>query len=136
MRKGNSKCKIYDKKPVLIGLAIALFAFASPFWLSMLNGSYQYPDLATPAPAGSDCIESKEYMRAEHMTLLNTWRDMAVRENKRTYVSTSGKEWEISLQHTCHHCHANKEEFCDKCHSTNNVNPYCWNCHVAPKGNK
>ena len=33
-------------------------------------------------------------------------------------------------------CHKNKEQFCDKCHNSNSVDPYCWDCHVAPKGNE
>ena len=37
---------------------------------------------------------------------------------------------------TCLKCHNDYEQFCDKCHKTNNVEPYCWSCHVLPKGSK
>ena len=66
---------------------------------------------------------------------LNTWRDEAIREGKREYVATDGRKWVISLQDTCMACHTNKADFCDKCHNSNNVDPYCWTCHIAPRGN-
>jgi hypothetical protein len=69
-------------------------------------------------------------MRADHMTLLNEWRDLVVRENQRTYTATDGTEYEMSLTKTCLDCHSNKEEFCDKCHTYADVSPYCWDCHV------
>jgi hypothetical protein len=89
--------------------------------------------MATP---GAACIESTEFMRAEHMQILDSWRDMALREGKREYVASNGGVWTISLQNTCMQCHVNKVDFCDKCHNSNSVNPYCWDCHVAPKGNR
>lgn len=81
-------------------------------------------------------MEPVEFMRAEHMYLLNEWRDQALRYENRTYVSSTGKKWTISLQNTCLKCHSNYEEFCDKCHVSNSVDPYCWTCHILPKGNK
>ena len=51
-------------------------------------------------------------------------------------TEATGKKWTISLQNTCLKCHSNYEEFCDKCHVSNSVDPYCWTCHILPKGNK
>ena len=70
------------------------------------------------------------------MQLLNLWRDEALRKENRTYVSSTGKKWEISLQKTCLKCHNNTTDFCDKCHISNSVYPYCWTCHILPKGSK
>ena len=58
-----------------------------------------------------------------------------LRNEKRVYVASDGRKWETSLQNTCMACHGDKEAFCDKCHDTNSVNPYCWDCHVIPQGN-
>ena len=128
---------LYNSKAVITGLAIAVIAFTAPFWLNLGSSTYTYPELAVPAEKdGTKCIESKEWMRANHMTMLNQWRDEAIREGKRTYIATDGKEWTISLQNTCQQCHADKAEFCDKCHTANDVAPYCWDCHVAPEENK
>jgi hypothetical protein len=69
-------------------------------------------------------------MRAEHMQLLDVWRDSVVRESKRIYVNPEGKEFNMSLSNTCLDCHSNKAEFCDRCHDYASVQPYCWSCHI------
>ncbi|HID97609.1 MAG TPA: hypothetical protein EYP57_05405, partial [Thermodesulfobacteriaceae bacterium] len=83
-----------------------------------------------------ECVENTAFMRSTHMQLLNDWRDQALREGNREYVNHKGEKITISLQNTCMKCHSNKEAFCDKCHTYAGVKPYCWDCHIAPKGNK
>lgn len=125
---------MFNAKYIWPGIIAFVVLFTSPFWLNVGSGDYKRPEVALPATE-KECIEPREYMAAEHMQMLNSWRDMALREEKREYVSTSGKVWEVSLQNTCMSCHANKVEFCDKCHDSNSVDPYCWDCHVEPRGN-
>ncbi|THB62796.1 MAG: cytochrome C, partial [Desulfovibrio sp.] len=105
--------------------------------------SYTAPELALPEGLDS-CVESTEFMRREHMQLLDDWRDQVVRDANRVYVSTENfgtedapvyRMYEASLQNTCMDCHTNKAEFCDKCHAAASVEPYCWDCHIEPKGN-
>lgn len=128
---------MFNAKYIIPGILIAVLVFTAPFWLNLGSSEYSYPKLAVPTGEGQEkCIEPKEWMRSEHMTLLNTWRDEAVRLGKREYVATDGRKWVVSLQNTCMSCHNNKVDFCDKCHVSNNVYPYCWDCHVAPRGNK
>jgi hypothetical protein len=67
------------------------------------------------------------------MQILNDWRDAVVREDRRVYVSSTGKQYDMSLQNTCMKCHDDKEKFCDKCHVALSVDPYCWTCHIEPK---
>ncbi len=127
---------MYDSKYIIPGLVVAVVAFTSPFWLNFGADPYTYPQVALPAGEdGKSCVEPAETMRLEHMQLLDTWRDEAVRLDKRVYVASDGRQWNVSLQNTCLACHADREAFCDKCHDSNNVRPYCWDCHVAPKGN-
>ena len=126
---------MYNAKYVIPGILVVVALFTTPFWAGKMSGSYQRPAVELPATEKS-CIEPAEYMRAEHMQLLNTSRDQALRNEQRTYVATDGKKWEISLQNTCLKCHTNPEEFCDKCHVSNSVYPYCWTCHIQPKGKK
>lgn len=125
---------MYNGKYIIPGIIIFVGLFTIPFWSNVLSPKYDPPKLALPA-GEKECIESAEFMRAEHMSLLNTWRDEALRDGKRLYVASNGKEWVISLQNTCMSCHANKADFCDKCHTANSVSPYCWDCHIAPRGN-
>ena len=125
---------MYNAKYIWPGILLFVVLFSSPFWLNIGSSSYLRQAVALPLTE-KECIEPRAYMAAEHMQLLNSWRDMALREEKRQYVAGNGKPWEISLQNTCLSCHANKADFCDKCHNSNSVAPYCWDCHVEPRGN-
>ncbi len=126
---------MYNSKYVIPGLIVLVAAFTAPFWLNALSSAYERPALALPTEY-KECVETRDYMRAEHMHILNQWRDMALREGKREYVSSTGTRVEINLQNTCMKCHVNKADFCDKCHNSNSVSPYCWDCHVEPRGNQ
>ncbi|NNL75212.1 MAG: sulfate reduction electron transfer complex DsrMKJOP subunit DsrJ, partial [Desulfobacterales bacterium] len=93
--------------------------------------------LTEKAKAAKECIRDTEYMRAEHMQLLDEWRHAVVRNAERVYVNSSGKEFNMSLSNTCLDCHSNKAEFCDRCHDYASVKPYCWDCHIDnPKETK
>jgi len=134
--------KIYDKGAVFLGIAIFLALALFPFYnnLGTVNAK---PDPKTDTPAiqewvkqngKKECVESREYMRAEHMQLLNQWRDSVVRDYNRGYISdTNKKRFDMSLQNGCMRCHSNKKKFCDECHNYMAVKPYCWDCHIAPK---
>ena len=127
---------MYNAKAVILGILVFAVLFSTPFWANF-GGTKDYKRPAIFLPQNEkECVEPVEFMRAEHMYLLNEWRDQALRYENRTYVSSTGKKWTISLQNTCLKCHSNYEEFCDKCHVSNSVDPYCWTCHILPKGNK
>jgi hypothetical protein len=130
MPKMNDKIKIY------IGLAIFLLLVLFPVWKQMeLGRSEQRPEIViqTANIPGSDrCVMPAEYMRASHMNLLKEWRETVVRTGDRNYASPGGRAFQRSLTGTCMNCHANKTEFCDRCHAYLAVQPDCWNCHTAP----
>lgn len=125
------------KKYVYIGILAFLVIVTYPFWsASGKPVKKPEPKLDTPEIqklVEKKCIEPKEFMKREHMKLLSQWRDMALREGKRVYVNSEGKTFTVSLQNTCMKCHSNKKKFCDECHTYAGVNPYCWDCHLAPK---
>ena len=130
----NNK-QMYDKGKVVAGLVILVVLVTFPFWYN-LGKAAPAPEpklVGKAAQAGQQCVESKEYMQAEHMQILNDWRDTVVRDAKRIYVNSDGKKFEMSLSNTCLDCHTEKAEFCDKCHNYASVAPYCWDCHVDPK---
>ncbi|MBU1612794.1 MAG: sulfate reduction electron transfer complex DsrMKJOP subunit DsrJ [Proteobacteria bacterium] len=134
--------KSYYLKRTLIGLCAFFGIILAPFAYNQLFAAYQAPEVKLPTEAQmltagfgtTTCIENKDFMRQQHMTLLNDWRDWALRDGNRSYVSTDGVEYEISLQRTCMKCHTNKAEFCDKCHTVAAASPYCWDCHIQPEG--
>ena len=129
--------KIYDGGKIIAGLIVFVGLFTFPFLYNIGKANVMpEPKINTPAInelTEKKCVESKQFMKAEHMKLLNQWRDWAVRQGERVYVNSEGKPYTISLQNTCMHCHSNKKEFCDQCHNYMAVSPYCWNCHIAPK---
>ena len=99
---------------VLIGTGVVVFLLIVlfPFWY-MRGKAAPMPEVElTPmAKAAKKCVRSTEYMRAEHMQLLDIWRDSVVRESKRIYVNPEGKEFNMSLSNTCLDCHSNKLNF-------------------------
>ncbi len=123
---------MYDKDKIIPGLIIFFFLITFPFWYNLGQAAYESPKPKLPVNV-KKCIEDTEWMRANHMELLNEWRDMVVRHDMTHYVNSAGVNYEISLQKTCMKCHTSKKEFCDKCHVKVSVSPYCWDCHVAPE---
>ena len=126
---------MYDASKIVAGLAVFVVLATSPLWYNALNAaSPEAPALQQPTNESTECVEETGYMRANHMDLLDTWRDTVVREDVRTYTSEAGKDYTMSLSDTCLDCHSNKEQFCDACHTYSAVTPYCWDCHVIPEG--
>ncbi len=133
--------KIYNGGPIFIGIVVFLAVALFPFY-SNVGKVNAKPEPKTDTPAileyeklngKKECVESKEWMRGEHMQLLNQWRDSVVRDDNRGYVSTANhKRFNMSLQNGCMHCHSNKKKFCDECHNYLSVKPYCWDCHIQP----
>ena len=117
---------MYDSPKVITGLVIFLLLLTTPIWYNVSTGKASYvPELKIETTA-KKCIESTEYMRANHMDLLNTWRDEVVRGHSRTYKAHD----------TCMNCHVSRTEFCVKCHDYAGVKqPKCWDCHNEPNLN-
>ena len=121
---------MYDSSKVIAGIIIFLLIITSPIWYNIASGKADYVPQLQIDTEEKQCVESKEYMRANHMELLNQWRDEVVRGASRIYISQNGKEYEKSLTNTCMSCHTNRSEFCSKCHDYAAVKqPKCWDCH-------
>ena len=129
--------KIYDAGRIFTGLALFIALLTAPIWLSGGKPAPP-PEIRVDTPVIQElsekrCIEPTAYMKANHMELLNTWRQAVVREGESDYVSSGGKRYRRSLSSTCLHCHSNKDQFCDRCHNYEGVKPACWSCHVVPQ---
>lgn len=123
-----------DRKWVLSGLGVfcALVLFPVLYGATVGRGATP-PEPELPADETA-CVEATDYMRANHPTLLNAWRDAVVREGRTTYTSAAGATYTMSLTGTCMGCHDNRETFCTSCHDYADVTPTCWDCHVEPPG--
>ncbi len=124
---------MYDAGKIIVGLIIFVGLFTSPIWYDLANGkaALKEPQLVLPQqPNQKECVENTEFMRTNHMVLLDDWRNEVVREGKRTFVSDNHKTYNMSLSGTCLNCHSNTSQFCDQCHNYMGVSPYCWDCHI------
>ncbi len=125
-----------DKGKVISGLVVFVVLVTFPVWYTLGAGADgSRPELELPTD-GTRCAEDKEYMTANHMGLLDEWRNAVVREGERDYTSKAfGTQFEMSLSRTCMKCHNNSDTFCNRCHTYADVKPLCWDCHFEPKGN-
>ncbi|NPA39582.1 MAG: cytochrome C [Thermodesulfobacteria bacterium] len=121
---------MYNAGKVIAGIIVFIVFFTTPIWLNF--GKVEaIPKI--PVPKKGQCVEPAAIMRAYHMKILDHWRKMAIRHNKYIYINSEGRKIRISLQKTCLKCHANKEQFCDKCHEFVVAHPDCWHCHFSKK---
>lgn len=127
---------LYNGGKIIPGLVVFVGLMTFPLWYNLGKPAYARPELQKPKNGAKECVESVEMMRAEHMQILDTWRDSVVRNKNRMYVTYTGKAVNMSLQTGCMNCHSSKKEFCDKCHTSLAVAPYCWDCHIPPKEEK
>lgn len=126
---------MYDAGKIGIGIIIFLVLITSPIWYNLATGRGDYapdPKIITDA---KECVMPTDYMRSDHMDLLNQWRHDVVRRNDREFISPlTGQVFNKSLTNTCLDCHSNKAEFCDACHDYSAVGqPNCWDCHIIPE---
>lgn len=128
---------MYNAKFIIPGLVLFLALVLSPFLKGA--GQAKYEIELEKVKTAKECVLPVEQIRDTHMVLLNEWRDSVIRDGKRVWKNDAGKEYSMSLTNTCMSCHENKDKFCDKCHNSVGVNPYCWTCHnLSPtkKGEK
>jgi len=95
------------------------------------------------------CVDTFDYMRANHMVLLIEWRDGVIRDGDTSQIEINGLPYAKSLTKTCLQCHNDREAFCYNCHQYANALPAwparsqstmngevgvrCWNCHIQPE---
>ena len=115
-------------KSAALGALIAL----SPLVVSA-GDSAGVPKPVIQKAKGEQCVEPTEYMRKNHMKVLNHHRDKTVHEGIRTK--------QHSLKN-CIECHATpndkgersvlgKDNFCQSCHSYAAVKVDCFQCHSS-----
>ena len=119
--------KIKEQILIFGGLALFLFVATYAFWQ---EGEAKKIRRQVAKSASEECIESREYMRENHMLVLDEWRHSAVREGDRIHVTPDGREFEKNMS-TCLGCHTGKQFFCYNCHQYASVKPNCWGCHQA-----
>ena len=96
---------MYNKNVVIPGIIIFVGLFTAPFWTNVFSGKHEPVKLELPkAPVKffgeerTNCVEPREWMAANHLDLLISWRDEALRNTKRIYVASDGKKWETASE--------------------------------------
>ena len=128
---------VYDAGKIFPALMV-FFVFVTFPFLTSGGKAPKGPDLKLDTPTiaklkEKSCIESKAWMRRNHMRLLGSWRREKVREGKAFYTNSRGRSYRIDLTLGCLNCHSNKKDFCDRCHTYSSVSIRCFACHVEPK---
>ena len=122
----------------LLALGVVVLTSAALAWAGSdaqpKVGGFAKP-VINKAVKGEQCVEDTDYMRRNHMKVLDGHRDKTVLEGIRTKKH--------SLQ-GCIGCHASektgsvaatKDDFCVSCHSYASVKIDCFECHsTKPKG--
>ena len=107
-----------------------LFALFAWIGLGSAHGAAPKP-VVEKALKGEQCVEPTEYMRRNHMKVLDGHRDKTVHEGIRT------KKYSLK---ECINCHASqktgsvtaaKDNFCVSCHSYASVKIDCFDCHSS-----
>lgn len=122
-----------NKTNIVVGVLVFLLVLTSPIWLnlgksaeaSQVEVSLDTPTINALPEDERQCIYDTDYMLKNHMEILHQWKVQVVRDGNRTLVTPDGREFEMSLQNTCLDCHSNYDEFCEKCHDANGVDPNC-----------
>ena len=116
---------------LLVFLALALFLSLATYPIWKIQDPHSLPKVSMETK-GDQCVAPVDYMRENHMKLLEDWRDSVVRNGERFHIMPDGTQVEKSLTKTCLGCHVSKKQFCEECHTFASVKPYCWECHVIP----
>lgn len=107
---------MYKGGKIIASLIIFVAILTFPFFYNMGKANagpdvnLKTPAILALAPADQQCVESPEFMRANHMQLLNQWRTEAVRNGQTVYINSLGKSFDMSLQDTCLNCHSTEAE--------------------------
>ena len=126
---------MYNGGKIIAGLAIFLGLITFPIYYSVGKANpHPNPSLDTPVinqMKVKHCVESREFMRANHMRLLRGWMKTVLAGKGCVYVSSTGEKYNMSWD-TCWNCHSSKKQFCDRCHNYMAVDLPCWKCHSEP----
>jgi hypothetical protein len=123
----------------LLALGAVVMTTAALAWAGLDDGQPRAggapKPVITKAIKGEQCVEPNDYMRRNHMRLLDHHRDETVLNGVRS------KKYSLK---ECINCHASektgsvataKDDFCVSCHSFAAVKIDCFDCHsTKPQG--
>ncbi len=124
---------MYDAGKIVLFLLVIVAVTLTPIWYNAVTGRGAAQPKLTAGTSEKECVLPASEMRAAHMQVLDDWRTRVVRGGEHKTRTSQGREVRMSLTGTCLGCHAQKTEFCDRCHDYAAVNLACFDCHLAPQ---
>lgn len=153
---------MYKGGKIIASLIIFVAFLTFPFFYNMgkANAGPENLEANKKLTANTQCVEPASYMLANHMQLLNEWRQAYVRDGQTKYTNSQGETFEVNLD-TCTKCHSTgaasntagmsnpasntagasntattttSDQFCVSCHNYASVEPTCWSCHSIQGG--
>jgi hypothetical protein len=124
---------MYDSGKIVLVLVVLVGVSTAPVWYNAARGKGAAQPKLTVGTTEKECVLPAAEMRAAHMQLLDEWRTRVVRHGEHSTRTSQGREVRMSLTGTCLGCHAQKTEFCDRCHDYAAVKLACFDCHLVPK---
>jgi len=121
-----------DRIWIMVALAVFLTLATSPIWYTFVVAEDTSRPQLGVATEGSRCVMDNPV--ADHIDLLDRWRNAVVREGDKEPVTVDGRQYKKSLTRGCLYCHSSRQNFCVKCHNYADVHPTCWDCHIETKG--
>ena len=84
---------------LLVFLALALFLSLATYPIWKIQDQHSLPKVSMETK-GDQCVAPADYMRENHMKLLEDWRDSVVRKGERFHIMPDGTKVEKSLTKT------------------------------------
>src|SRR4030042_1990949 len=76
--------RMYNARIIII-MAVAFLALVTfPFWYNFIKTTGKTPPVLEIPIGQKECVMPVGYMKENHMTLLNKWRDEVVRDGDRS----------------------------------------------------
>ena len=89
---------MYNKGTIIPGLIIFVLFVTFPLWFNAFSKASAVPKPELPPNGSKECVEPLAAIRANHMVLLNEWRDDVLRNDDRVAITVDGKEYRKGLQ--------------------------------------
>jgi predicted CXXCH cytochrome family protein len=114
--------------------SLASVSFAADDEHSVITDSGRVPAPAIPLGQGEKCVDDTDFMRRNHMSLLNHQRDLTVHEGIRK------KQYSLKECISCHVVSgpdarpvtvSSPQHFCRSCHDYAAVSIDCFQCHAS-----
>ncbi|WP_088186428.1 sulfate reduction electron transfer complex DsrMKJOP subunit DsrJ [Desulfosporosinus sp. FKA] len=124
---------MYKGGRIIASLVVFVAFLGFPFFYNMGKANAEPKNLAENIKlieSTQHDIEPASWMIANHMKLLDQWRQAYVRDGQTIYVNNRGEKFPININTWSNTVGANSNQFCITCHNYVGVQLNCFSCHT------